>query len=76
MSHGRPHKYSMNISDISDIAPQDGIPPVSWLLQNSQLPVGDHRRLPQALRDKLAEVAINQMRVLADSTEVDSHWIF
>jgi hypothetical protein len=49
---------------------------ISCLLQNSQLPVGDHRRLPQALRNRLAEVVIKQMQAQADSSEVDPGWVF
>jgi hypothetical protein len=49
---------------------------ISWLLQNSQLPFDDHRRLQQALRDRLAKVAIKQMQAQADSSEVDPGWVF
>ncbi|MCK8458698.1 hypothetical protein [Sphingomonas faeni] len=61
---------------IFDISQQDDTIPISWLLQNSQLPIGDHRRLPQALRDRLAEVAIKQMQAQVDSSKVDPGWVF
>ncbi|PTW47031.1 hypothetical protein C8J25_104373 [Sphingomonas faeni] len=61
---------------ILDISHPDGSISIERLLQNSQLPMGDHRRLPQALRNRLAEVAIKQMQAQADSSEVDPGWIF
>lgn len=61
---------------IFDISQQDDTISISRLLQNSQLPIGDHRRLPQGLRDRLAEVAIKQMQAQADSSEVDTGWVF
>ena len=61
---------------IFDISQQDDTISISRLLQNSQLPISDRRRLPQALRDRLAEVAIEQMQAQADSSEVDTGWVF
>lgn len=61
---------------IFDITLQDDTISISRLLQNSQLPTGDDRRLPQAHRDRLAKRAIKQMRAQADSSEVDPGWLF
>lgn len=61
---------------IFDISQQDDTISISWLLQNSRLPICDHRRLPQALRNRLADVAIKQMQAQADSSEVDPRWVF
>lgn len=61
---------------IFDISQQDDTISISCLLQNSGLPIRDHRRLPQALRDRLAEVAIKQMQAQADSSEVNPGWVF
>jgi hypothetical protein len=61
---------------IYDLSQQDGTISIPWLLQNSRLPIGDRRRLPQALRDRLAEIAIKRMQTQADSSEVDPGWVF
>lgn len=61
---------------IFDLSQQDGTISISRLLENSQLPIGDHRRLSPAIRDRLAELAIKRMQAQADSSEVDPGWVF
>ena len=71
--YARPNKYEMEIFDLSQ---QDGTILISRLLQNARLPIRDPRRLPEALRDRLADAAIKQMQAQVDSRNVDPDWFF
>jgi hypothetical protein len=62
----------MNIFDLYE---QDGTLSISRLLQNSRFPTTDRRHQPQALRDRLADVAIKRMQAQADFSAVDPDWV-
>lgn len=61
--------------DILNLTERDGVISIPLLLANSNLPFGDRRRLSAQKRDRLAKLAIEQMRSVFGATDIDPSWI-